>query len=267
MRLNANSPRKVLLNFANERFRESQRLNSQTGRELGGFDEAVSYSPDDLPWDFRRRHSHILRHQIGAGYWLWKPYFVLQTLEELSEGDYLFYCDAGSYFVHSIEPLIEIARATGQDVLTFGLPYPEKQWTKRDAFLLLEVDTPRFTDTRQRLSGFILWRKSETSLELARDWLKYAQDERALTDMPNQLGWPNYKQFTGHRHDQSILSLLAKLRNLPAYRDPSQFGNEYAHEFPNSPYPQLIELTRARCHLRVWQKFLRETRRFTGAAS
>src|SRR6476661_7378060 len=118
MRLHIGRPRKVLLNFANEPYRESQRLNTQTGREIAGFDEVISYGPEDLPWDFSRQNAHILNQRVGAGYWLWKPYFVLRTLEELAEGDILFYCDAGSYFISSIEPLIITACDNRQAVAT-----------------------------------------------------------------------------------------------------------------------------------------------------
>jgi hypothetical protein len=78
------------------------------------------------------------------------------------------------------------------------------------------------------------------------EFLNYAQDERLLTDMENQLGYPNYEGFHEHRHDQSILSLLSKKYGLMAFRDPSQFGNQMIHLHPESHYGQLMIATRAR---------------------
>jgi hypothetical protein len=258
---------KLLLNFANEKYRESQQLNSQTGREIGRFDHVVSCGPSDIAAEFTRRHWRILWQDRGAGYWLWKPYFILRTLESLNDGDWLFYCDSGAFFLTSIDPLIETCRVSDQDVLTFGITVIEKEFTKRDAFLLLDADTPQFTDSVQRLGGFSLWRKSPAALELARDWLRFATDERALTDCPNRLGLPNYEGFRQHRHDQSLLSLLAKRRGLPAFRDPSQFGNGFEGQYPNSPYPQLVELTRAKTRASLWRKAVRQSQRWVRSAA
>ena len=66
-------------------------------------------------------------------------------------------------------------------------------------------------------------------------WLTYAQDSRAITDDDNVLGSSNYPDFRGHRHDQSILSLLAKKWGLTVYPDPSQWGRSH-----NRPYPTIF---------------------------
>ena len=51
-------------------------------------------------------------------------------------------------------------------------------------------------------------------MKLANEWLSYAQDERIITDIPNQGGTDNYPGFQEHRHDQSIWSLLCKKHQL-----------------------------------------------------
>ena len=112
--------------------------------------------------------------------------------------------------------------------------------------MALGADSNEFTDTYQRLGGFSLWRKSPTTLNFASEWLRLACDPQLISDAPNRCGLPNYPEFVAHRHDQSIFSLLAKQHGLPAFRDPSQWGNDRLEAYPNSPYPQLIELTRER---------------------
>jgi hypothetical protein len=71
-------------------------------------------------------------------------------------------------------------------------------------------------------------------------------DVRAISDDANVLGKPDYPGFREHRHDQSIFSLLTKRYDLPAFRDPSQWGNELRHCYPTSEYGQIIEHTRKR---------------------
>jgi hypothetical protein len=91
-----------------------------------------------------------------------------------------------------------------------------------------------------------------------RDWLAYACEDELITDSPNRLGLPNLPGFVDHRHDQSILSLLAAREALELFRHPSQMGNHAkrgellvvgeplfrqwgAHGiFENSVYPTLL---------------------------
>ncbi len=238
--------KKVLVNFANDHFLQSQELNSRSGLGIAGFDEVRSYHLCDIDADFRRRSQHILDCPRGAGYWLWKPYFIQQTLAELSPGDVLFYWDSGAEFIAPIEPLIRLCADFAQDVVHFELCGLEKHWTKRNAFLLLDCDTPEYAETKQRLASFILIRKSHFSDEFVGQHLAYCQDERMITDLENQLGYPDYEGFVEHRHDQSVLSLLSKKHRLKAFRDPSQWGNTCRQHYPESSYPQLINLTRRR---------------------
>lgn len=255
---------KLLINYSDRVFRRSQKLNSRTGIRSGGFDRVVSYGPRDIDPAFYARNKKILSQERGNGYWLWKPYFIKKSLQLLKEGDFLFYSDSGAYFIGSIEPLMQICTETDQNIIPFELMQVEKHWTKRDAFILMGCDSPEYTDTRQRQGSFSLWRKSAFTERFIREFLRFAQDERVITDMDNTMGLPNYPGFTDHRHDQSIFSLLTKIHNLRAYRTPSQWGNKVKELYPDSTYDQLIQHTRVRSRpivFRVAQKIRRFVRR------
>jgi hypothetical protein len=258
---------KVLLNYANQRFADLQRRCSETGLAIGGFDRVLAYGPADIDAEFATANRHILQHQRGNGYWLWKPYFIVRTLESLAPGDWLFYCDAGAHFIGPIDPLIDVCQRDGRDLLVFELPHPERRYTKRDAFVLLDCDRPEFITSRQRLASFHLWRASPAALAFAREWLTVAQDERLLTDLPNQCGLPNHRRFKEHRHDQSLFSLLTKKHGLAGYRNPSQQGERDLALYANSPYGQIIAHTRrSRAPLAtriVWR--IRKTARLVSA--
>jgi hypothetical protein len=254
---------KLLINYANDAFRRSQRLNSRTGLKVGSFDKVMSYSPEDIDPDFFERNKKTLSQTKGNGYWLWKPYFIRRSLDLLSFGDFLFYCDSGAYFIRPITPLIDISCESGQDVIVFELDHLERDWTKRDAFILMDCDSPRYSDTKQRLAGFSLWRKSSFTMDFATEYLSIAQDERVLTDIDNQCGYSNYPEFKEHRYDQSIFSLLTKKFDLDAYRDPSQWGNGQKQYYESSRYEQLIELTRERT-VPFSRKVIRKIRYLSG---
>ncbi|WGK68771.1 hypothetical protein P0082_09820 [Candidatus Haliotispira prima] len=230
----------TLINYSDKNYKKSQRLNSKTGLKYGGMSKVISYSPSDIEQDFYLSNKKILDNKRGNGYWLWKPYFIKKTLEQIDWNDYLFYCDSGSYFIDSVSHLKEI----DQDIVPFELIHIEKMYTKRDIFIIMDCDQPKYTDTSQRLASFILWKKTPFTMKFIDEWLFYSKDERLITDNDNIMRKSNYKIFKDHRHDQSIFSLLTKKHEIPAYRDPSQFGNDFKEIYATSHYPQIIELHR-----------------------
>lgn len=236
--------KKILINYSDKAFESKQKWNSFSGKVFGSFDDVIEFGPDDLDEHFLRKNNHILKHSRGGGYWMWKPYIVLKTLEKVNEGDLIFYCDSGVVFIKSIDPLCAILQESNKDILTFQLPLIEKQWTKRDAFVLLNCDTPEFTDTPQVLGGYFLVKKNNKSVEFFKKFLSFAEDERILTDISNKLGKTNYLEFIDHRHDQSLLSLLSKNSDdVLIYSDPSDYGvfpKKYLHRKEYLYVPQLL---------------------------
>lgn len=235
----------TLVNYANSDYVKLQQKNSKTAIQVGGITKAVSYQPSDIDQEFYRKNEGILDQPRGNGYWLWKPYFVKKALDQINTGDYLFYTDSGSYFVNSVENLILAINASNQDIMPFELSFKQSMWTKRDTFTLMNCDYPEFTESKIRMAGFILIKKSLVSVKFIDEWLFFAQDKRILTDIANTQTKPNYEDFIEHRHDQSIFSLLTKKYNFEAFRDPSQYGNFALHSYKNSKdYSQLVNLTR-----------------------
>jgi hypothetical protein len=66
------------------------------------------------------------------------------------------YCDSASHFISSATPLLELSETFEQDVIAFELGLIEKEWTKRDAFAMMNCDSKSYTDTTQRLASFIV---------------------------------------------------------------------------------------------------------------
>jgi hypothetical protein len=128
----------------------------------------------------------------------------------LNEGDYLIYSDAGILYINSTHNIIDFLIKNNIDIWAYYLKYKEKMWTKRDAFLLLGVDYPYFTESYQYMAGIQIYRKSNLSERFLEDVLHYSTDKRIITDDNNTLGFPNYKEFIENRHDQTVLSLMIK---------------------------------------------------------
>ena len=228
----------LLINYATPEFEVHRRLLSASAMRFGGFEQVLEYGPDDLDEAFRHRNAETLRQPEGAGNWLWKPYLVDRTLRALPDGEILCYADSSCAFVGSIAPVVDAMRASGADVMAFPVPYVERIWTKRDAFVLMDCDDGRYTETHQVAAGLSLWRKSAFSTSFAHEWLELAQDPRVLTDAPNVCGLPDYPGFQAHRYDQSVFSLLCKKRGAALHRSPTT--RPAPAGFPHSCYPRVM---------------------------
>ena len=207
---------KVFINYGDKRYYFNRLYSKRLASKTGGFDRVISYSRKDIDKHFFKTNKRVLKQPRGGGYWLWKPYFVDKTLQQLSDGDFLFYCDSDFVLTNSVDPLFQLIITRNQDIIPFVIPHIEKEWTKRDTFILMNCDTQNYHNTLQRASGYFVLRKSALSVKFVREWLSLIQDERIVTDIPNQMGKPNYPGFQENRHDQSIFSLLSKKYHLSA---------------------------------------------------
>ncbi|CAF1158416.1 unnamed protein product [Adineta ricciae] len=222
----------LLVNFADECCAQSQEDNCATGLRFG-IKQCVRLTMNIFNKDkiFIRRNREILSYRRGAGFWIWKAYILWHELYVAREGDIIVYSDSAVHFIADIDLLVTLMKK--QDILVFKQTnHSECAYTKRDAFILLNADTPEYVHSMASVASYIIVRKSIDSFLFVSEWLTYSQDNRALTDEPNILGKANYDEFITHRHDQSILGILAKKWRLRMYTDPSQFGENYSRPFP-----------------------------------
>lgn len=211
----------VLVNYADEKYQDTQEICSRTGKIIGRFDEVISYTPNDIDSDFKSKYKNILKVKRGGGLWLWKPYVIKKALGKLNDGDYLFYCDSGAFFVRSIKPIIQ---TMDQDIWVTNLPLIEHQWTKPSCITYLELDMPEYTETNQIQASFILIRKSKYSVRFVDEWLKLCCDYDLISPEDNIDKSEEFPKFIAHREDQSLFSLLCKKEGILPHKDPSQFG-------------------------------------------
>ncbi len=180
-----------------------------------GVSEFFVHRPHDLPTSFRQAHQSILAERRGAGYWLWKAWAVSQQLDRLDEGDVVVWVDAATHFIGAVERLAAHMERHGLDVWLMGQGFRESQFTKRDAFVLLDMDRPDVAASPQRFASCFAFRCTPAGRSLAAEYLAAATDRRLITDDPNTCGLANHADFRDHRHDQSILSLLTKRAGIP----------------------------------------------------
>lgn len=201
----------IAITYANDIYLRQITLNKKSALEIGKVDQHYSYGPNDIDKEFKLKNKEILSRKRGNGYWLWKPYIINKTIiEKLNDGDYLIYTDAGMIFMNSSHLLVDFLEKNNASFWMNKVNFKERKWSKRDAFVIMGVDKPFFTDTDQYMAGIQLYKKSSYSIKFIQEWLFYCQDKRIITDDNNTLGKNNYNDFIENRHDQTVLSLLIK---------------------------------------------------------
>ena len=230
--------KKYHINFAHNKYLKAQEYCSQSAKQVG-FDEVISYSFNDIDSEFINKNEKIFNQNRGFGYWIWKPYFISKTLDKINNGDLLVYSDSGSIYQASIQPLIDSINLDKHGVISFELKgLIEKDYTKKDAFVLMGLDEPEYTDTSQREATYIWLIKNDFTVNLISEYLTFAQNENIITDSPNMFR-ENYPTFKDHKHDQSIWSLLCKKYNIESHRLISQHGLHLINDFPNDKWGQI----------------------------
>lgn len=218
---------KVHINYAHGKYLNSQLNCCSTAISVGGFDRSVPYRHGDIDKGFIDANIYTFSQGRGVGYWLWKPYLLLKTLSTLQEGDWVMYTDSGMYFLRNPWPWLgeNMASIGDKGIATFGTCGKNRNFCKRDVFVLMGLDEPKYTDTEQRTASVFLCRKNKFSVEFVQRWLNWCQDPRILTDLPNTQGKENYPDFRDHRHDQSVMSLMCIQEDICLLPDMTQFAN------------------------------------------
>lgn len=213
------SGRNIFLSYASGSFVAARDALCSSALRVN-FDEARARGPSDLDRAFVQINQNILSQPRGGGYWLWKPQIILQELQTLASNELLVYSDAGrsSYYLLRRFPkqLAALARASGFLLgPTIGQHGPLAHWTKRDAFVLLGMDRTEVHTLPPIQATWSIWTPTKGAFDFLNEWVAACTDERVLTDISNTQGLENLAGFRDHRHDQSVLTLLAYRNGAP----------------------------------------------------
>jgi hypothetical protein len=189
----------------------SDRIKNQA-YGLNIFDKIIAYSDTDLKKDseFWNKHSNFIEsNNRGYGYWLWKPYLIMKTLDTMNDGDILLYSDCGCELdIKNINQFHNLFDLVKKDLIVGGYMMTEKNYTKMDLVMHLNMNNDKYLSTQQHIAGSICILKCKKTVDLIREWYDISCNYNLLNDTPSST--LNYASFKEHRHDQSIFSLLTK---------------------------------------------------------
>lgn len=191
-----------LISYATEKFKHCQNdLHNCLNNNLMIHKK---YSEKDIDNDYFEKHKNILIRPRGAGYWLWKPYLILKTLNNMKDNDFLIYVDCGDKIVGNLYDYA-VNKMKQQDLIIFMNVHLNEMFCKKLCFNLMDCDTDFYKKSTQVEAGFCIIKKTIKNINFIKTWLKYCEDPRLITDdfIENENAI-----FRDHRHDQSILTNL-----------------------------------------------------------
>ena len=193
------------------------RLKSQAD-DIGLFDKSILYTEEYLQSDkefWNKHESFIKKNKKGYGYYIWKPYIIKKTMENMDDGDILLFLDAGceidSKKSESFNKLFE--KLKKYKIIGAHTGFPEIRFTKKDLFIKLGMYNSEYLNSQQYQSGTNFFLVCNETRKLVNEWYELSCDYKNIDDSKSISSIPDiqsHKDFHEHRHDQSVFSLLAK---------------------------------------------------------
>lgn len=222
--------KKILVSFASSPKWIKYQIHLENTAKKYGIDGHAAFTDKNLNIDFKNKHISILNNNTrGYGYWMWKSLIIKETMDLLNYGDILIYIDSGAEFIS--DPSFLINKCIQEDIVLFeNYPYINKTWTKRDSFIMMDCDSERYYNCKHVDAAFQFYKKTENNINFINEFVKYSEMEGVINDEFN-IEKQNLEGFIDHRHDQSILSILAEKYYIPLTKQPAQYGDTNNREY------------------------------------
>jgi hypothetical protein len=194
--------------------------------------KVIIYNKSDIHSEFISQHKRILESSRGGGYWLWKPYIISQVLSKIQDGDYVFYIDSKYFFLENFKDLYSEKIEEDHIILWKNKPNETtnmmKHYCKMDVVNKYNIHDLVFNkDAVECWAGAIFLKKTGYVEKIVNEWLSMCKVYEDISDSPSILH--NYNGFSDHRHDQSLLSIIAYKYNIKLH----SFANKYVQNVRN----------------------------------
>lgn len=143
-----------------------------------------------------------------CGHYSWKPYIIMRELMNVDDGDIVWYMDVDRRWQPEVDVLAQfVGLAKEREIVLVHWGSNNAIWTQRASFILMGMDEEKYWKAPQLNAGIQAFERSNRTLRFVQDWLVASLSYDIVAQRKSE-----YKEFEGfraHRHDQSILSILA----------------------------------------------------------
>jgi hypothetical protein len=236
------------ITYGDSNFEKSKQRILTEAKEFDVFKSIKGYGPQDLPDDFIVKYKDIFKHSRGGGYWIWRPNIIRQAINDINDGEYLVYLDAGctinkkgkKRFYEYIDKLENSQNNYG--ILSFQMSgnisdfQKEKWWSTSQIFEYFNIKPDSdIGESGQYLGGIFILKKNKHLLEYLDKYEKCIYENPYLiTDIYNDKD--QHEDFKENRHEQSMTSILRKIHGSEVIDGDESwiipFGGEESLKYP-----------------------------------
>lgn len=177
---------------------------------LNFFSSVETFKKEKLYNNFWNKHREFIeKNSKGYGYYIWKPYIILEQLNKLEDSDILWYADAGCEIDCTKRNLfVETVKFVQKNCIACGINCQEREYTKRDLLIYMNMDLPCYTDDFQYEATSICFKKCKKVMDFVTEWCRITQHYNLIDESVSINS--EYPDFRENRYDQSVFSLLMK---------------------------------------------------------
>lgn len=198
-----------LITFADNQFSASAKTLCHQSLKCN-FDSANLFTPAHIDSKFTEAHMETFSYKRGAGYWLWKPFIIQKSLNQLRDNDILLYLDAGVLLRKPAEYFKELAQKNEITLWREYSKYPSNNYWVDEKVWLSVVGSGNGYHEPHFWAGAILIRNSRTTRSLINNWLELCTKPNLLHP-DSSIDYMFNGELIGHRHDQSLLNCILSL--------------------------------------------------------
>lgn len=225
----------VLLTYADETqaFIKNAHLLAQSAFGKG-FDTVHIYRQGHIDPVFYAKHKDILEQPGDGDFCLWKPYFILRTMEESPDGAIITYADSSIIFAQPMAPLFALLEKT--PIVFVGnnhLDSIRTSLTKEARGALGVAADEKRLAFKKIWAPFMIFKNTPQTRAFLAQWLATCEAREALTDEPFDVATQD-EVFIRHLPDEALVSLVlakhpALATIIPKNELASKFGVTDAH--------------------------------------
>lgn len=209
--------------FSTANMKRQREVIISDAKRLGIFSDVHEWDEDKLvaTSEYCNLPSRIKKGR-GFGFFWWKPFIIRKALEQKPKGGLVFYSDCGRYdggyrLADGAKYLIDAYAETGfagVEVPQFGAA---RRWTRASCYSLTERASV-WEGLPQIQATFSLWRNDENTQALLSRWEAACRLPELIADPTEDEKKSEPAAFVAHRHDQSLLTILARGADAPIIR-------------------------------------------------
>lgn len=208
-----------LTSFGSTKYHTSLDVLRASAYRKGQVDRVVLWTEEegDIPQTksfskFKKDNKHLFHSEVkGSGYYSLKAFVIFSTLQLLKDDDTLIYCDSTCLVQHSLQQKFQASPEIQLFQLWPNGKFKNEDWTKPGLFELMNSDA---FGVQQLNAAIQVYKKTPRAVEFLHKYLWWSTEDKAMRD----------DGFPSHRHDQSILTILASAHDVSVDDDVTQHG-------------------------------------------